>query len=112
MPRPISYAVFCSKKKKQAITAAQMVGMMPCNTDALTNLVDAHAPLEPRRTAYATPFAYSPQVFASSSLFFLGHNQHHNARSFPTRRSSDLSTRAVSSNPNFVTRQKIEIIFG
>src|SRR2546430_2206911 len=100
MPRPISYAVFCLTQKKHAEDFTYVFFFLMI-----------------RRPPRSTLFPYTT-LFRSND----GSNKLNRSRkarvSYKVQRTINASlnaatsTRAVSSNPNFVTRQKIEIIFG
>src|SRR5437870_509902 len=88
MPRPISYAVFCLKKKRRRYSRAARIptsakSPAPRSVDGTIALIGG-APVWPLPTLIPdTPCA----IFFFSSY---GHRRH--LHSFPTRRSSDLET--------------------
>src|SRR5690349_4202053 len=152
MPRPISYAVFCLKKKKKeyikvkrsrlmtVLARRAPVQMVSISIHPFSYLVFIIMRLPPSSTLfpYTTLFRSINNVFRKFSAFHDetgrlnvdgmniisndGSNKLNRSRkarvSYKVQRTINASlnaatsTRAVSSNPNFVTRQKIEIIFG
>src|SRR5438552_1027010 len=102
MPRPNSYAVFCYKKLLQHTSqhfpyttlfrSAFHDETGRLNVDGM-NIISNDGSNKLNRSRKAR-VSYKVQRTINASL------------------NAATSTRAVSSNPNFVTRQKIEIIFG
>src|SRR5947209_1411719 len=72
MPRPISYAVFCLKKKKKRC----QYELKQINEDSNSLFV-----------ALVSPICHYPRLY---SFFFSLYRDHQDLHSFPTRRSSDL----------------------
>src|SRR5690349_12926056 len=130
MPRPISYAVFCLNKKSHAglrqrdrrgrptrplLLRHASLFQRPATTDIYTLSLHDALPIFHDETGRLN-------VDGMNIISNDGSNKLNRSRkarvSYKVQRTINASlnaatsTRAVSSNPNFVTRQKIEIIFG
>src|SRR5690242_16271597 len=129
MPRPSSYAVFCLKKKIIAHLADTAVIALLLNHFLCRTLRQPpKSTLFPYTTLFRSKFsAFHDEtgrlnVDGMNIISNDGSNKLNRSRkarvSYKVQRTINASlnaatsTRAVSSNPNFVTRQKIEIIFG